>query len=310
MDDIWNFKSINLGRELETAGEFIYESAKKMIGINDFSNKYEINLILYTGSVGIERLQKILLCLYCINSADDFDNPPKCLLTHNHLDLQNEIQKNVDCSLAKTSMSLLGVFQDYYNQYRYGNYSLGNEKDVRELMVRFFKKCNKPLDIESPYTEHQKDLLAKTYINNVGKIAKQYYEIIREKAFQLNIYTYEMDSYSNALRVFYLEEGKTLFDQMFNERISVKELMIYIRKYNKSEGVFKLLNEIEPLDYDPALVMDYIHDLCRGNVTDFLYSYTDELYCEIPTERKKAERKALVDLIGSNDLILDDDFAD
>ena len=29
VDEIWDFKSINMGRELEISGEFIYESAKK-----------------------------------------------------------------------------------------------------------------------------------------------------------------------------------------------------------------------------------------------------------------------------------------
>ena len=30
VDEIWDFKSINMGRELEIAGEFIYDSAINM----------------------------------------------------------------------------------------------------------------------------------------------------------------------------------------------------------------------------------------------------------------------------------------
>ena len=33
VDEIWDFKSINMGRELEIAGEFIYDSARKMMAI-------------------------------------------------------------------------------------------------------------------------------------------------------------------------------------------------------------------------------------------------------------------------------------
>lgn len=33
VDEIWDFKSINMGRELEISGEFIYESAKKTMSI-------------------------------------------------------------------------------------------------------------------------------------------------------------------------------------------------------------------------------------------------------------------------------------
>ena len=66
MDSIWLFKNFNMGRELEVAGEFIYESAKRAMSIQSIFNEFEVNSILYNGAVGIERLQKILLCLFCI----------------------------------------------------------------------------------------------------------------------------------------------------------------------------------------------------------------------------------------------------
>ena len=53
VDKIWDFKSLNMGRELEIAGEFIYDSAKKTMSISGLNNTYEINIILYTGAVGI-----------------------------------------------------------------------------------------------------------------------------------------------------------------------------------------------------------------------------------------------------------------
>lgn len=310
MDSVWSFKTFNLGRELETAGEFIYESAKKMIGIKNFYNKYEVNTILYLGSVGIERLQKILLCLYCMNTESDFDTPPQCLLNHNYLDLQKEITKYADCKLSKQDMSLLSIFQDYYHDYRYGNYRLFDGKDVRELLARFFKKTNKPLDIEIGYTEFQKDSFAKNYINHLGAIAKKLFKLIRDKAYELNIYTCELDSESNSFRVFYLKEGKTFFEQMINERISVKELMIYIRHYNGHDGVFNILDEMQPLEYGSGMIQDYIHQLCRGNTSDDLCSSTDELYCRIATEKDKIARKNEVDLIGNNDLWFDYELDD
>lgn len=75
VDEIWDFKSINMGRELEIAGEFIYDSARKMMAITSLHNQYEINSILYTGAVGIERLQKIYLCLEQHNPADKQSMP-------------------------------------------------------------------------------------------------------------------------------------------------------------------------------------------------------------------------------------------
>lgn len=53
VNEIWDFKSINMGRELEIAGEFIYESVKKAMSITGLHNQYEINIIMYTGAVGM-----------------------------------------------------------------------------------------------------------------------------------------------------------------------------------------------------------------------------------------------------------------
>ena len=39
VDEIWDFKSLNMGRELEIAGEFIYDSAKKTMSISGLNNK-------------------------------------------------------------------------------------------------------------------------------------------------------------------------------------------------------------------------------------------------------------------------------
>ena len=78
VDEIWDFKSLNMGRELEIAGEFIYDSAHKAMSISGLSNTYEINIILYTGAVGIERLQKVFLCLVA-QDPTDVGSMPKCL---------------------------------------------------------------------------------------------------------------------------------------------------------------------------------------------------------------------------------------
>lgn len=40
VDEIWDFKSSNMGRELEVAGEFIYDSAKKTMAISGLNNTW------------------------------------------------------------------------------------------------------------------------------------------------------------------------------------------------------------------------------------------------------------------------------
>lgn len=100
VDTIWNFKSLNMGRELEIAGEFIYDSARKTMSITGLNNSYEINIILYTGAVGVERLQKIYLCLVAENPTDK-GSMPTCLKEHNHLELDKEINKYTEEQISK-----------------------------------------------------------------------------------------------------------------------------------------------------------------------------------------------------------------
>lgn len=60
-------------------------------------------------AVGIERLQKIYLCLVLQNPTDK-ESVPKCLIEHNHHELEKEIEKYTTEQLSKNGRSLLGVF--------------------------------------------------------------------------------------------------------------------------------------------------------------------------------------------------------
>ena len=203
VDEIWDFKSINMGRELEISGEFIYESAKKTMSITGLNNQYEINIILYTGAVGIERLQKIYLCLVLQNPTDK-ESVPKCLIGHNHLELEKEIEKYTTEQLSKNGRSLLGVFSNYYNNYRYANYIPGeNSSELRKLFISFLKKQNGKFNFDEPCALIQFEVFKRFYINELGKLASYYFELIEHKAREIGTYTYEIDSYSNAARVFF-----------------------------------------------------------------------------------------------------------
>lgn len=50
---------------------------------------------------------------------------PKCLLKHNHTELEKEIEKYTLNSLSQNSEGLLGMFTEYYNNFRYANYVPG-----------------------------------------------------------------------------------------------------------------------------------------------------------------------------------------
>lgn len=305
MDFIWCFKNFNMGRELEVAGEFVYESAHRMIGIESFSNEFEVNSILYNGAVGVERLQKILLCLYCINTEEDINNPIRCLMEHNHLDLHDKIQGYIDCGFNKNHICVLGVFSDYYNNFRYSNYMIDKDDDVRSLIIRIFKRKDGKADFDSPMSLYEREGFIKFYINLIGEIARKYFDLIREKAHELNMYTYEIDSSSNAVRVFWTAEEKTLYEEMRIERISTKELLIFLYKCKHNDGVFRLMNDLEPLNYDFAFANEYISELSKGKVSPLLVDYTEDLYTDFSLKEQK-DRKEIVDLIGNTESFIED----
>lgn len=48
------------------------------------------------------------------------------------------------------------------------------------------------------------------------------------------------------------------------EQNSIKELLLYMYKNKRESGAFRLLNDMESLEMDDALVNDYLADLCEG----------------------------------------------
>lgn len=310
VDEIWDFKSLNMGRELEIAGEFIYDSAKEAMSIRGLNNTYEINIILYTGAVGIERLQKIYLCLVAPDPTD-VSSMPKCLGKHNHIDLQHEVNKFSKDNLRKNAMSLLGVFADYYNNFRYANYYPGQpEKNLRKLFIGFLKRLNGKFNFDEPCAAVQFEEFKRFYINELGKLAVHYYSLIHEKARELNTYTYEIDSFSRAARVFWSVQRRTLYEQMILEQNATKELLLYIYKKNRGTGVFRLLDEMEALDFDDGSVNEYLEDLCAGKVNDLLIDYVDDSHEDIEDIAKRKERKELLSLIGNSSVMFDLDEED
>lgn len=310
VDEIWDFKSLNMGRELEIAGEFIYDSAKKTMSINGLNNTYEINIILYTGAVGIERLQKTYLCLVAKNPTDE-SSMPKCLKQHNHIELQREVNKFSEKNVSKNAMSLLGVFADYYNNFRYANYNPGqHENDLRKLFIGFLRKLNGKFNFDEPCAAVQFEEFKRFYINELGKLADYFYLLIYDKARELNIYTYEIDSLARASRVFWIAPRRTLYEQMVLEQHAVKELLLYIYKKNGGTGVFRLLDDMEALDFDDSLVNEYLENLCSGKVNDSLIDYVDDLHEEIEDKAQRKERKELLSLIGNCSVLFDIDEDD
>lgn len=236
---------------------------------------------------------------------------PKCLKQHNHIELQREVNKFSERNVSKNAMSLLGVFADYYNNFRYANYNLGqHENDLRKLFIGFLKRLNRKFNFDEPCAAVPFEKFKRFYINELGKLAVHFYLLIHDKANELNTYTYEIDSSSRTSRVFWTTQRRTLYEQMILEQHAAKELLLYIYKKNRGTDVFQLLDDMETLDFDDSLVNKYLEDLCAGKVNDSLIDYVDDLHEDIEDKAQRKERKELLSLIGNCSVLFDLDEDD
>lgn len=97
---------------------------------------------------------------------------------------------------------------------------------------------------------------------------------------------------------------------MILEQEAIKELLLFMYKNHLDSGVFKLLNDMEPLDLDDGLINDYIADLCEGKVNDSLMDYVEDLHNEIEDKDCRKDRKELLSLIGNPSVCFDWDDED
>ena len=117
--EMFKFKSIQMSKEVTLAGDFIFTSAKIAMQLTSVHNEFDINAILYNGSIGIERLQKIYLYLCLENPFEKHED----LKTHNHCSLEGKVALESGKNLYSNGNKLISIFNEYYSQYRYGNYA-------------------------------------------------------------------------------------------------------------------------------------------------------------------------------------------
>lgn len=307
MNKLTYFKNFNMGRELEICGDFLYESMRAMYSFSSFNEHFTVNKILYFGSVGIERLQKIILCFYNFNTEESFDSAPKYMREHNHTTLHNQIKQAVtDLNIKKELLCTFQLFQEYYNNHRYGEFELNYSSD--QLISLFTNHLSnitgKPIDTKHPINPCDFELMKKLYINNLGKIATEYFKVIESKVRDLGIYTTELHSDSNAYKVFYCLEKK-MYDNIRFESIAFKELIVYLSKIGSKANIKKICKSVKKIHFDPAMINEYLTALTVFKSSTILTDEVYEFYDQLETEKQKKDRKDLVDLIGNPFALLD-----
>ncbi len=111
MNLIQFYKNFNLGREIDIAGTFIYNGMKCFDKMEWFEEECEVFHVLYQLSVGIERLQKVLVVLLeefpLEINEENVATFEKSLITHSHQILHQRISNKLSIHFNSHQNSFL-----------------------------------------------------------------------------------------------------------------------------------------------------------------------------------------------------------
>ena len=272
MDPICYHKNFNMSNELDVAGTFIYEGIKQLGRIEVFSVESEVFFFLYTISVGIERLQKILLVLLEDMNYNNFKEFEKSLNTHYHHSLNDRIKNKCNVNFSERENGFFEVLDKFYYKCRYGRFELTYEEYSEIELINDYITKHFGRNVEFKYSFWNDKIVnndkIKDYFGRViGSISKKYYSEIKKASYKLNIYTYELRTDSPAQKLFLSKFSNNSFHmQNVDESIALKEFFIFLMNNKEDNSFTRFIKTIEPLDIDLGLINDYIEEICKGEV--------------------------------------------
>ncbi len=284
------WQNFQLGTEHEIACNFIYDGLKNLHDMKTLSLETEVFPVLYTLSIGLERLLKVAVILLEFDAQTDVNAFEKSLLTHNHLELLNRIKARVPINPGGASIALLGLLSVFYKTHRYDRFNLQSIKDLSKDKIALHHFLRKYLGIDTKENIFgiENSLRVKRFMGRtVKKITTQLHAIIEDAARAKNLYTYEISgSTSKAAKILWGND-EIVFD---DEERNAIEILIFLLK-TKESSLMDFIRDMEPLSLDPALDSDYFHFLLGKRVGDFsgIADEIDAHYEEIDNPKERLE---------------------
>jgi hypothetical protein len=302
-DEFW--RNFSLNRELHVSGAFIYDGIHELKTLTTFAYADEVFQVVYPLAVGFERLLKIAIVLLEFKPGIDQAEFEKSLITHNHLELLKRLRLATKVNLMPEHNELLQILGKFYKSYRYDRFTINSvfsDSPETEDLLRYLSKHVAALEPSEPVfggrpacPQDVKIFLARV----CRKIATDVYQIIERAAKDVPLYTYELRSDSKASKVFLFEELHFL-----NEELLWKELLVFLMKTTSEPTELKLLRQVEPLDFDPGMIPDYLACFSSDKNKIGYIEELKELYRNIPNP---SERLELMTVIGSGVCFIEDD---
>ncbi len=248
-----------MNAELHIAGSFIYNGIHHFGSIHRFDQHHDIFEVLYSLSVGFERLFKVALVLLESGDYDTQDEFEKSLITHNHQLLINRLKSKKDINFSPNENAFFTLIGQFYKHYRYDRYCLDSVRnfDREKGALEAFLTRNPNIDFySSEYGFYDESSVnkSKRFLGNVcSKISRKVYEVIEETARAQNIYTYEIQHGSKADKIFMRKECEFSAEELVH-----KELYLYLVKLDQKKTISKFVSNLEPIDFEECDILDVI----------------------------------------------------
>lgn len=174
--------------ELDISGEFIYNGISIVNNMNSIDSEMptELFLALYNISVGIERLQKIILVLWEFDEKEPIEEFSERIKIHNHVELNRRIEKAVGkkANFNKQEYQFLELVKNFYSNARYDRFAeVGNSWEYR-LIHKFF--ADNYIGYERLISNSSiipiNDSIRKLIGRVVFKVVNYYYKLVKEEA--------------------------------------------------------------------------------------------------------------------------------
>ncbi|WP_121667218.1 hypothetical protein [Mesonia aquimarina] len=257
-DFFW--KNFRLGTELQNSGTFIYNGIFKLDNIEYFRYEEECFEFLYNVSVGIERLEKILIILIEHDSSDSQEEFERSLISHNHLELSNRIKTQRKLNFGKVHKKFLGLLTEFYKSTRYERFNISSvfkPPQEKEKLVEFLQNELKLELTEYPIKVLENTDQVKRFLGKlIKKITITFYDLIRVETSRLGTFTHEIRYNSKAYKIFTEEEF-----EFKNEKLMQREVFLHLLKNIPDNDFKKFVDNITPLPFENFHTNYYIKSI-------------------------------------------------
>lgn len=290
------WKNFRLGTELQVAGTFLYNGLFALESMQDFQNDENCFEFLYNISVGIERLEKIVIVLHEHNSNQSQEQFEKSLISHNHYELYERLAKLSTLKFDRRHSSFLQILSSFYQTTRYERFNIKSVYETPQEKESLINFLTKHLELK---TEDKRFLInndrTKRFLGKViGHITISLYELLRHGTKKSGTFTDEVRFNSKAYKIFMERE----FD-FISARLMQREIILYLLKNLPNDQFREFILEIPSLPLEEYDTNTYIRTLMNYHSCSDIKDEIEQIYTDNPKYLSK-DRIEQISVIGSH----------